>query len=65
MSAAVTVTVTLPDGVVLVVETVKTAEPVPPVIEVGLRLATMLELVDEALRDTVPVKPFTAVTLIV
>jgi hypothetical protein len=65
VSEAVTVTVTLPEGVVLVVETVRTAEPEPPVIVVLSKLAATLELVEEALRVTVPVKPFTARTLIV
>jgi len=60
VSEPVTVMVTLPEGVVLVVDTVRTAEPEPPVIEVVSKLATTLELVDEALRFTVPVKPFTA-----
>ena len=60
LSEPVTVMVTLPEGVVLVVETVRTEEPEPPVIKVVSRLATTLELVEEALRVTVPVKPFTA-----
>jgi hypothetical protein len=60
VSEAVTVMVTLPEGVALVVETVRTAEPEPPVIEVASKLATTLELVEEALRVTVPAKPFTA-----
>src|SRR5689334_6244488 len=60
VSEPVTVMVTLPEGVVLVVETVRTADPEPPVIEVVSKLATTLELVEEALRVTVPVKPFTA-----
>jgi len=60
VSDAVTVMVTLPEGVALVVETVRTAEPEPPVIEVVSKLATTLELVEEALRVTVPLKPFTA-----
>jgi hypothetical protein len=64
-SDAVTVTVTLPEGVVLVVETVSTAEPEPPVIEVVSRLAATLELLEEALSVTDPVKPFTAWMLIV
>jgi hypothetical protein len=65
VSEAVTVTVTLPEGVVLVVETVSTAEPEPPVIEVVSRLAATLELLEEALSVTDPVKPFTAWMLIV
>lgn len=60
VSEAVTVMVTLPEGVALVVETVRTAEPEPPVIEVVSKLAATLELVEEALRVTVPVKLFTA-----
>ena len=60
VSEAVTVTVTLPEGVVPVVETVRMAEPEPPVIVVLSKLAATLELVEEALRVTVPVKPFTA-----
>src|ERR1044071_7314959 len=60
VSEAVTVMVTLPEGVALVVETVRTAEPEPPVIEGVSKLAVTLELVEEALRVTVPVKPFTA-----
>jgi hypothetical protein len=46
--------------VVPVVETVRMAEPEPPVIVVLSKLAATLELVEEALRVTVPVKPFTA-----
>jgi hypothetical protein len=65
VSVAVTVMATLPEGVVLVVETVRTAEPEPPVIVVVSKLAATLELAEEALRVTVPVKPFTARTLIV
>src|SRR5216684_2070779 len=65
VSEAVTVMVTLPEGVELVVEAVKTAEPEPPVIEVVSKLAIMFEFVEEAVSETVPVKPFTAVTLIV
>lgn len=65
VSVAVMVIVALPDGVALVVETVKTAEPEPPVIEVVSKLAIMFELAVEELRETVPVKPFTAVMLIV
>ena len=57
--------VTLPAGVALVVDAVKTAEPEPPLM-VGLsKLATMFELEEEAVSETVPVKPFTAETLIV
>lgn len=65
VSEAVTLTVTLPEGAVLVAETVRTAEPEPPVIEVLSKLAATVELAEEALRVTVPVKPFTARTLIV
>lgn len=65
VSEAVTVMVTLPEGVPLLVETVRTAEPDPPVIVVVSKVATTLEFVEEALRVTVPVKPFTARTLIV
>src|SRR5215831_3639110 len=60
VSEAVTMTETLPVGVVLVVETVRTAEPEPPVIVVLSKLAATVELAEEALRVTVPVKPFTA-----
>ena len=65
VSEAVTVMATLPEGVVLVVETVRTAEPEPPVIVVLSKLAETVELAEEALRVTVPLKPFTARTLIV
>ena len=65
VSEAVTVMVTLPEGAVLAAETVRTAEPDPPVIEVVSRLAVTLEFAAEALSVTVPVKPFTACTLIV
>jgi hypothetical protein len=65
VSVAVTVTATLPEGVVVVVETVRTAEPEPPVIVVLSKLAETVELAEDALRVTVPVKPFTARTLIV
>jgi hypothetical protein len=65
LSVAVTVIVTFPAGVALVVDTVKTAEPEPPLMVVLSKLATIFELEEEALRDTVPVKPFTAETLIV
>ena len=65
VSVAVTVMVTEPFGVEVVVETVKIAEPVPPVIVVLSRLAIMFELAAEALSETVPVKPFFPVTLIV
>lgn len=64
-SEAVTVTLILPAVVALVVETVKTAEPEPPLIVVLSKLATMFELEEEAFSETVPVKPFTAETLIV
>jgi len=63
VSEAVTVMVTLPDVEVVAVETVKVAEPDPPVM-VGLsKFAVMFVLEEEALSETVPVKPFTAVTL--
>ena len=65
VSEAVTVMATLPEGVVLVVETVRTAEPEPPVIVVLSKLAATLELAEEALRVTVPAKPFTGRTLMV
>jgi hypothetical protein len=63
VSEAVTVMVTLPDVEVLAAETVKVAEPDPPVIVVLSKLAVTFVLEEEALSDTVPVKPFTAVTL--
>lgn len=65
LSLAVTVIVALPAGVAAVVETVKTAEPEPPVMVVVSKLATTVELEEEALSDTVPVNPFTAEMLIV
>jgi hypothetical protein len=65
VSEAVTVMVMLPEGVVLVVETVRTADPEPPVIVVVSKLAATVELLEEALSVTVPLKPFTALTLIV
>jgi len=63
VSEAVTVIVTLPAGVAAAVETVRVAEPDPPVMVVLSKLAVMFELEEEALSDTVPVKPFTAETL--
>jgi hypothetical protein len=57
--------VTLPAGVALVVDTVKTAEPEPPLIVVLSKVATMFEFEEDALSETVPVKPFTAEMLIV
>jgi hypothetical protein len=63
VSEAVTVMVTLPDVVVVAVETVRVAEPDPPVIVVLSKLAVMFVLEEEALSDTVPVKPFTAETV--
>jgi hypothetical protein len=63
VSEAVTVMVTLPDVEVLAAETVKVAEPDPPVMVVLSKLAVTFVLEEEALSDTVPVKPFTAVTL--
>jgi hypothetical protein len=56
--------VIFPTGVALVVDTVKTAEPEPPVMEVLSKLATTFEFAEEELRETVPVKPFTAETVI-
>lgn len=65
MSEAVTVIVSLLAGVVVAVDTVKVAEPEPPVI-VGLsKLAIMFESEEEAVSETVPVKPFTAETVTV
>ncbi len=61
-SDAKTVIVAVPDEV-LVVWTVSVAEPEPPVIEVVSKLATIPEIEEEALRLTVPVKPFVPVTL--
>ncbi len=63
VSEAVTVMVTLPDVEVLAAETVKVAEPDPPVMVVLSKLAVTFVLEEEALSDTVPVKPFAAVTL--
>ena len=63
VSEAVMVIVTLPAGVVVAVETVRVAEPEPPVMVVLSKLAVMFVLEEEALSDTVPVKPFTAETL--
>lgn len=57
--------VVLPAGVADVVEAVKTAEPEPPVIVGVSKLATIVELEDEALSETVPVNPLSAETLIV
>lgn len=62
---AVTVIVALPAGVAAVVETVKTADPEPPTIVVLSKLAMMFESEEEALSETVPVKPLTAEMLIV
>jgi len=55
----------LPTGVALVVDTVKVAEPEPPVIVVLSKLAITVEFEEEAVSETVPAKPFTAATLIV
>ena len=63
MSEAVIVIVTLPDVEVLAAETVRVAEPDPPVMVVLSKLVVMFVLEEEALSETVPVKPFTAVTL--
>lgn len=65
LSVAVTVMVALPAGVAAVVETVKTADPEPPTIVVLSKLAMMFESEEEALSETVPVKPLTAEMLIV
>ena len=62
---AVTVIVALPAGVALVVETVKTADPEPPVMVVVSKLATMFELEEEALSETEPVNPLSGEMLIV
>lgn len=63
VSEAVIVIVTLPDVEVLAAETVRVAEPDPPVMVVLSKLVVMFVLEEEALSETVPVKPFTAVTL--
>jgi len=63
VSEAVTVMMTLPDVEVLAAETVRVAEPDPPVMVVLSKLEVMFVLEEEALSDTVPVKPFTAETL--
>ena len=63
VSEAVTVMVILPDVAVVAVETVRVAEPDPPVMVVLSKLAVMFVLEEEALSDTVPVKPFTAETV--
>jgi hypothetical protein len=63
VSEAVTVMVTLPDVEVLAAETVRVAEPDPPVMVVLSKLVVMFVLEEEAFSDTVPVKPFTAETL--
>jgi len=65
LSLAVTVIVALPAGVADVVETVKTAEPEPPLIVVLSKVVTMFEFEEDALSETVPVKPFTAEMLMV
>ncbi len=46
-------------------ETVRVAEPDPPVMVVLSKLAVMFVLEEEAVSDTVPVKPLTAETLMV
>jgi hypothetical protein len=63
VSEAVIVIVTLPDEAPLVVETVRFAEPDPPVMVELSKLAIMFELEAAAFSDTVPVKPFTAETV--
>jgi hypothetical protein len=65
VSEAVTVIVTLLLGVVVVVATVKVAEPEPPVMVVLSKLAETFVVEADALSDTVPVKPFTGEMLIV
>lgn len=65
VSEAVTVMVIFPTGVALAVDTVKTADPEPPVMEVLSKLARTFEFDEEELSDTVPVKPLTAWTVIV
>jgi hypothetical protein len=65
VSEAVIVMLRLPTVVALVVDTVKVAEPEPPVIVVLSKLAITVEFEDEAVSETVPAKPFTAATLIV
>jgi hypothetical protein len=65
MSEAVTVMATLPAGVALLVATVKTADPEPPVMELLSKLETIFEFAVEELSETVPAKPFTACTVIV
>ena len=65
VSEAVTVMLILLAVVAPVVETVKTAEPEPPLIVALSKLATMFELDEVALSETVPVKPFNGETLIV
>ncbi len=57
----VTVSVYVPAGVVLLVVTVIEEEP-DPVTDVGLKLALAPEGRPLALKVTVPVKPFSAVT---
>ena len=65
VSVPVTVSVALPVGVAVPVWTVKLAPPEPPVM-VGLsRLAVTLELLDETVSETVPVKEFNACTVTV
>ena len=65
VSEAVTVMVILPEVEVAAVETVRVAEPDPPVMVVLSKFAVMFVLDEEAVSDTVPVKPFTAETLMV
>ena len=63
VSDANTVIVAVPGVVVLLVWTVSVAVPEPPVMEVLSKLATIPARDEEALRETVPVKPFTACTV--
>jgi hypothetical protein len=65
VSEAVMVIVTLPLGVAVVVDTVRVAEPEPPVMVVLSKLATTFVFEADALSDTVPVKPFCGATLMV
>ena len=62
--APVIVTVYAPDGVVLLVLTIR-VEELEPVTEVGLKLALAPVGSPPALKLTVPVKPFNAVTVAV
>ena len=59
------VIVTLPLGVEVEVDTVRVAEPEPPVMVVLSKLATTFVFEADAWSDTVPVKPFCGETLMV